>query len=153
MVRVPPIAGVVKRVFDGLAHFARGQHALARSGQVARAGAGRERIFDRVFDFGGFLVHARCEAQQHGGAGRVARESADELQEVLMERLEHLMCKTCKKIDPEELGEWSGWRLVRSFFVFHFLRWYPRWATWLPRHAPRLQPAEALLREGRTQVP
>ncbi len=21
--------------------------------------------------------------------------------------------------------EWSAWRLVRSFFVFHFLRWYP----------------------------
>jgi len=71
---------------------------------------------------------------------------------VLAERLGHLMCEACKKIDPEELGEWSGWRLVRSFFVFHFLRWYPRWASWLPRHAPRLQPAETLLSQGRTQV-
>ncbi|SFM29541.1 cardiolipin synthase ClsB [Variovorax sp. OV329] len=71
----------------------------------------------------------------------------------LMERLDHLMCKACKKIDTAELSEWSGWRLVRSFFVFHFLRWYPRWASWLPRHAPRLQPAETLLQHGRTQLP
>jgi cardiolipin synthase len=34
---------------------------------------------------------------------------------------------------------------VRSFFVFHFLRWYPSWVGLLPRHAPRLAPAEALL--------
>ena len=26
---------------------------------------------------------------------------------------------------PQTLTEWSGWRLVRSFFIFHFLRWYP----------------------------
>lgn len=77
----------------------------------------------------------------------------EEFNRVLMERLQHLMREACKKIDPAELGEWSGWRLVRSFFVFHFLRWYPRWASWLPRHAPRLQPAEALLHQGRTQVP
>lgn len=74
---------------------------------------------------------------------------------VLAGRLEHLMCHTCKKIDASELTEWSSWRLVRSFFIFHFLRWYPRWAAWLPRHAPRLQSAESLVRDGqaRTQAP
>ena len=30
---------------------------------------------------------------------------------------------------------------MRSFFVFHLLRWYPAWAGWLPRHAPRLDAA------------
>ena len=73
----------------------------------------------------------------------------------LAQRLDQLMQQACKKIDASDLSEWSAWRLVRSFFVFHFLRWYPRWVAWLPRHAPRLQPAEALLRDAdaRTQAP
>lgn len=61
---------------------------------------------------------------------------------VLSERLEHLMRHSCKQIAAEDLAEeWSGWRLVRSFFVFHFLRWYPSLTSWLPRHAPQLKPA------------
>jgi cardiolipin synthase len=40
-------------------------------------------------------------------------------------------------------SEWSGWRLVRSFFVFHAMRWYPALLGRLPRHVPRLTPAEA----------
>jgi cardiolipin synthase len=28
---------------------------------------------------------------------------------------------------------------VRSAVVFHFLRHFPRWATRLPRHAPKLE--------------
>jgi cardiolipin synthase len=63
--------------------------------------------------------------------------------QVLSDRLDHLMRHSCKQIDAAELVEWSGWRLVRSFFIFHFLRWYPSWAGWLPRHAPRLHPAQA----------
>ncbi|VTU14780.1 Putative cardiolipin synthase YbhO [Variovorax sp. PBL-H6] len=58
----------------------------------------------------------------------------------LDERLDHLMRHHCKKIEVTQLSEWSAWRLVRSFFVFHLLRWYPSWVGWLPRHAPRLQP-------------
>jgi len=58
----------------------------------------------------------------------------------LEERLELLVRHHCKSIDVAELSEWSVWRLVRSFFVFHLLRWYPSWTGWLPRHAPRLQP-------------
>ena len=74
---------------------------------------------------------------------------------VMAQRLEQLVCDACKKIDAADLTEWSTWRLVRSFFIFHFLRWYPRWAAWLPRHVPRLKPAETLLRNGnaRTQAP
>ena len=62
---------------------------------------------------------------------------------LLHERLEHLMCESCRQVQPDDLQEWSGWRLVRSFFVFHFMRWFPAWARWLPRHAPRLAPAHA----------
>jgi len=61
----------------------------------------------------------------------------------LEQRLDHLMRHSCKQIEAKDLvTEWSGWRLVRSFFVFHFLRWYPSWAGWLPRHVPRLHPAQ-----------
>jgi cardiolipin synthase len=65
--------------------------------------------------------------------------------QLLSERLDRLMRESSNQIDASQLTEWSGWRLVRSFFVFHLLRWYPRWAGWLPRHAPRLRPAESLL--------
>ena len=68
---------------------------------------------------------------------------------VLAEHLDRLVRDACKKIDPADLSEWSGWRLVRSFFIFHFLRWYPRWAGWLPRHAPRLLPAETLVSQDK----
>lgn len=62
--------------------------------------------------------------------------------QVLSERLEHLMAHSCKQIQVEDLTEWSGWRLVRSFLIFHVLRWYPSLTGWLPRHAPRLKPLD-----------
>ncbi|MDM0111730.1 cardiolipin synthase ClsB [Variovorax sp. J22R133] len=70
---------------------------------------------------------------------------------LLSERLDRLMCHSCSQIKVEELTEWSGWRLVRSFFIFHLLRWYPSWAGWLPRHAPRLTAAELLLDKAQTR--
>lgn len=57
----------------------------------------------------------------------------------LANRLEHLMQHSCRQIQAGQLGDWSGWRLVRSFFIFHLMRWYPAWAGWLPRHAPQLR--------------
>ena len=66
-----------------------------------------------------------------------------EFNKVLSERLDHLMRHSCKQIETSDLSEWSGWRLVRSFFIFHLLRWYPSWVGWLPRHAPKLQPLDA----------
>lgn len=57
----------------------------------------------------------------------------------LFERLEH-MNRSCKRIEAADLDKWSNWRLVRSFVVFHLLRWYPSWIAWLPRHAPRVTP-------------
>jgi len=75
-------------------------------------------------------------------ANVVVRDKA--FNEVLWQRMDQLMQHSCKRIDTADLAsEWSGWRLVRSFFIFHFLRWYPAWLNRLPRHVPRLTPAEA----------
>ena len=56
----------------------------------------------------------------------------------LHQRLEHLMRHSCKKIDLQELGKLRGLQLVSSFVAYHFTRRYPGWASWLPRHVPRL---------------
>jgi cardiolipin synthase len=62
---------------------------------------------------------------------------------VLAERLDHLMCNACNEIKVEHVEEPALWRVVRSFFVFHAMRWYPSWANWLPTHAPQLQTVRA----------
>jgi cardiolipin synthase A/B len=59
----------------------------------------------------------------------------------LGERLEQLIAGQCKPVDKSQFGPMSGWRLVRSFLVFHLLRRYPVWARWLPTHAHALSPA------------
>ena len=58
----------------------------------------------------------------------------------LSARLDRLMCDACNEITLQGLGELRGWPLVRSFLAYHFTRYYPRWATWLPRPVPRLIP-------------
>lgn len=74
-------------------------------------------------------------------ANVIVRDKA--FNQVLWERLDTLMQKSCREIEASELSEWSGWRLVRSFIIFHLLRWYPSWVGWLPRHAPKLEPLHA----------
>ncbi|MDB5749756.1 MAG: ybhO [Ramlibacter sp.] len=61
----------------------------------------------------------------------------------LSSNLEKLMCNSCNQVKAEDLGELKGWALARSLLAYHFTLRYPRWASWLPRHAPRLQPATA----------
>jgi cardiolipin synthase A/B len=56
----------------------------------------------------------------------------------LYERLEQLIHHSCKQVERRGLGQLRGWPLVRSFLAYHFTRRYPRWASWLPRHVPRL---------------
>lgn len=63
--------------------------------------------------------------------------------ETLAANLDKLMCDACNQITVESLGELRGWGLVRSFLAYHFTRYYPKWAQWLPRHVPRLLPAAA----------
>ena len=75
-------------------------------------------------------------------ANVIVRDEA--FNKVLWERMDQLMQHSCKQVEAADLAsEWSGWRLVRSFFVFHILRWYPALLGRLPRHVPRLTPAEA----------
>ena len=56
----------------------------------------------------------------------------------LSERLDHLVQQSCKQIHAADLVEWSWWRTLRSFFVFHLLSRYPAWVGWLPAHKPRV---------------
>ncbi|MBB3180383.1 cardiolipin synthase ClsB [Variovorax sp. Sphag1AA] len=63
-----------------------------------------------------------------------------EFNHVLWDKLHDLMENSCRQVQTSDLTEWSAWRLVRSFFIFHLLRWYPAWVGWLPRHVPRLEP-------------
>lgn len=59
----------------------------------------------------------------------------------LTERLEHLMRNSCTQIQKQDVGEPRFWQLARSYVAFHMIRRYHRWALWLPRHMPRLHPA------------
>ncbi|APW38649.1 cardiolipin synthase B [Rhodoferax koreense] len=61
---------------------------------------------------------------------------------LLAERLEDLVLNKCREVAADTLAPASGWRIARSFIVFHLLRHYPSWAGWLPAHAPRLVPAQ-----------
>jgi len=57
----------------------------------------------------------------------------------LRQRLERLIEEHCKIMEPGVARNSGLWRLVPSFAVFHVLRRFPKWATWLPTHEPRLQ--------------
>jgi cardiolipin synthase len=59
----------------------------------------------------------------------------------LYERLDHIMRHSSRRIEREALGQLRGWQWMRSFAAYHFTRLYPGWASWLPRHVPRLLPA------------
>lgn len=69
----------------------------------------------------------------------------------LAERLDKLVCESCREVAPVSEGKPKLWHVVRSFVVFHVLRRFPYWATWLPRHAPALVTAggEAPPKENR----
>ncbi|MES2973499.1 MAG: cardiolipin synthase ClsB [Pseudomonadota bacterium] len=62
--------------------------------------------------------------------------------QLLGERLQHLMDNSCKQVQLDDVKETGPWAAIRSFFVFHLLRRYPLWAGWLPMHKPRLTPLE-----------
>jgi cardiolipin synthase len=113
----------------------------------------------------GVRIYEYCERPLHGKVALVDREWAtvgssnlDPLSltlnleanviirdrafnEALHQRLEHLIRHSCRRIEAEQLGPARPWHVARTFFAYHFTRWYPGWALWLPRHIPRLQPA------------
>lgn len=61
-----------------------------------------------------------------------------EFNHVLHERLQDLMVQSCKEIKPDEKRGTGWWPTLRNSIVFHILRHFPAWASWLPQHAPRL---------------
>ena len=57
---------------------------------------------------------------------------------LLHERLDDLMAHSCKQVEVDETRHAGWWPVVRSALVFHVLRHFPSWISWLPAHAPRL---------------
>ncbi|MDB5821193.1 MAG: putative phospholipase [Rhizobacter sp.] len=70
--------------------------------------------------------------------------------QVLRERLEYLIDHHSARIGPETVPARTAWRATVSVVVFHFLRHFPRWVSWLPAHVPRLAsvPLSAARREA-----
>ena len=64
--------------------------------------------------------------------------------QILCNRLEHLIAHGCKQITTADLVESTWWRAARSFFLFHLLSLFPAWAGWLPAHTPRILSPTAL---------
>ncbi len=60
----------------------------------------------------------------------------------LHERLSTLMENSCRNIEVPPPSRWARLRLLRSYFVFHLMRWFPTWAQWLPKHEPVITLAE-----------
>jgi cardiolipin synthase len=56
----------------------------------------------------------------------------------LAARLEKLIAHECREIEPQPARGWGPWQALRSTLVFHVLRRFPSWASWLPVHAPKL---------------
>ena len=71
---------------------------------------------------------------------------------VLAGKLSLLIEHGCKQIVDTDLEKSNWWLPLRSFLVFHLLRWYPAWMGWLPAHLPRLTPAEQLIASGADAV-
>ncbi|MEO8858770.1 MAG: cardiolipin synthase ClsB [Burkholderiaceae bacterium] len=63
--------------------------------------------------------------------------------DVLRSQLDHLIANDCRVVKLTREPKWPVWQQLRSTVVFHFLRHFPSWAQWLPRHVPRLKPAHA----------
>lgn len=59
-------------------------------------------------------------------------------------RLEQLIRQVCKEVAEPLRPRWGWWAQLRGFVVFHVLRNFSTWASWLPRHEPRLEPPVGL---------
>ncbi|HEY9065251.1 MAG TPA: cardiolipin synthase ClsB [Burkholderiaceae bacterium] len=54
-------------------------------------------------------------------------------------RLERLIAAGCIEVAPKPGRGLGLWPQFRSLVVFHFLRNFASWASWLPPHAPRVK--------------
>lgn len=111
---------------------------------------------------GGVHIHEYCERPLHGKVALVDDEWSTvgssnldplslalnleanvmirdrDFNRQLGDNLQHLVTHGSRKIEAKDLGEYSAWRKLRSFVLFHLLRRYPAWAGLLPAHAPKL---------------
>lgn len=62
----------------------------------------------------------------------------------LHDRLSDLMRNSCHSVEVPAKSRWARLRLLRSYVVFHLMRWFPTWAGWLPRHEPNIALAQAV---------
>lgn len=58
----------------------------------------------------------------------------------LYDHLKNLSESSCKPITLERAKRGYWWRLPFIFLSFHFLRYFPAIAGWLPAHSPELKP-------------
>jgi cardiolipin synthase len=58
--------------------------------------------------------------------------------DVLAGRLQHLIRHSCKEVLADPGSPERRWPALRSAIVFHFLRRFPSWASWLPTHVPKV---------------
>ncbi len=56
----------------------------------------------------------------------------------LHRRLAHLIEHSCRQITSMPAARFKAVGLLRSYLVFHLMRWFPTWAGWLPRHDPTI---------------
>jgi cardiolipin synthase len=61
-----------------------------------------------------------------------------EFTQQLSEHLAELMHDSCKEVTLESVDDSRPWSKLRSFFVYHAVRLYPRWGALLPDHEPRV---------------
>ncbi|MBI5721165.1 MAG: cardiolipin synthase ClsB [Burkholderiales bacterium] len=62
--------------------------------------------------------------------------------EQLRARLQHLIEHHCREVEPQGRVRFEWWQALRTTVIFHFLRRFSSWASYLPRHEPRLEASE-----------
>lgn len=65
-----------------------------------------------------------------------------DLNRTLRARLQELMESQCQPVAAENIGRNQWWRGLVSGAVFHFIRQFPHWANWLPKHTVILKKME-----------
>jgi cardiolipin synthase len=60
----------------------------------------------------------------------------------LHDHLTDLIRDSCRSVEVPAKSRWARLRLLRSYVVFHLMRWFPTWVGWLPRHDPTIALAQ-----------
>lgn len=66
-----------------------------------------------------------------------------EFNQTLRARLQDLMKSQCQAVSAENIEHNQWWRGAVSAVVFHFIRQFPNWAGWLPKHTVVLKKMES----------